>query len=67
MAIVGSRNVDAQGEDFTREVAAWCARGRMAVVSGGARGVDQTAMQSALDAGGHVIGVLVDFSPSTGS
>ena len=60
VAIVGSRNVDAQGEDFTRDVAAWCARGSMAVVSGGARGVDQIAMQSALDAGGHVIGVLAE-------
>ncbi|MEE8585235.1 MAG: DNA-processing protein DprA [Acidobacteriota bacterium] len=60
VAIVGSRNVDAQGKDFTREVAAWCARGRITVVSGGARGVDQTAMQSALDAGGRVIGVLAE-------
>ncbi len=60
LAIVGSRNVDAGGEAFTRDVAAWCARGGMSVVSGGARGVDQTAMSAALEAGGNVVGVLAD-------
>lgn len=60
LAIVGSRNVDAEGETFARDVAAWCARGGMPVVSGGARGVDQIAMESALEAGGVVVGVLAD-------
>ena len=60
LAIVGSRNVDADGEAFARDVAAWCARGGMPVVSGGARGVDQIAMASALEAGGVAIGVLAD-------
>ena len=60
LAIVGSRNVDAEGEVFARDVAAWCARGGMPVVSGGARGVDQIAMSSALEAGGVVVGVLAD-------
>jgi predicted Rossmann fold nucleotide-binding protein DprA/Smf involved in DNA uptake len=60
LAIVGSRNVDAEGDAFAREVAAWCARGGMPVVSGGARGVDQVAMSSALEAGGAVVGVLAD-------
>jgi predicted Rossmann fold nucleotide-binding protein DprA/Smf involved in DNA uptake len=60
LAVVGSRDVDAEGEGFTRDVAAWCAKGGMPVVSGGARGVDQAAMTSALAAGGAVIGVLAD-------
>lgn len=60
LAIVGSRNVNAEGDAFAREVAAWCARGGMPVVSGGARGVDQVAMSSALEAGGAVVGVLAD-------
>lgn len=60
LAIVGSRNVDAEAEVFTREVAEWCARGGMPVVSGGARGVDQIAMKAALDAGGCVVGVLAE-------
>jgi predicted Rossmann fold nucleotide-binding protein DprA/Smf involved in DNA uptake len=60
LAIVGSRNVDAEGESYAREVAAWCAGGGFAVISGGARGVDQVAMAGALEAGGSVVGVLAD-------
>jgi len=60
LAIVGSRNIDAEAEDYTRGAAEWCARGGLPVVSGGARGVDQIAMKSALDAGGCVVGVLVE-------
>ena len=60
LAIVGSRNVDAEAEAFTRAAAAWCARGGLPVLSGGARGVDQTAMKAALDAGGSVVGVLAE-------
>jgi predicted Rossmann fold nucleotide-binding protein DprA/Smf involved in DNA uptake len=60
VAIVGSRSVDADGEAFARDVAARCARDGMPVISGGAKGVDQTAMSSALEAGGNVIGVLSD-------
>lgn len=60
LAIVGSRNVDEFGEHFTTEVAAWCARHNVQVVSGGARGVDQFAMRSAVDSGGRVVGVLAD-------
>ncbi len=60
LAIVGSRNIDAEAEDFTREAAEWCARGGMPVISGGARGVDQIAMKGALDAGGCVVGILAE-------
>lgn len=60
IGIVGSRNVDPQGEVFTRKVAELCARNQMPVVSGAARGVDQISMNTALDAGGLTIGVLAD-------
>ncbi|MCC5848503.1 MAG: DNA-protecting protein DprA [Verrucomicrobia bacterium] len=60
MAIVGSRNIDEEAERFTETAAAWCARGGLPVVSGGARGVDQIAMKGALDAGGCVVGVLAE-------
>ena len=59
-AIVGSRDVDAEGEAFARDVAVRCAREGLPVVSGGARGVDQVAMSAALEAGGIVLGVLAD-------
>jgi predicted Rossmann fold nucleotide-binding protein DprA/Smf involved in DNA uptake len=60
LAVVGSRNVDASGQMFTRQVAERFARERNQIVSGGARGVDQIAMLEALDAGGSVVGVLAD-------
>lgn len=60
LAIVGSRDVDREGEEFTRQVAETCARNRMLVVSGGARGVDQISMRTALEAGGRTIGVLAE-------
>lgn len=60
LAIVGSRNVDKEGENFTRHTAELCAVNGMPVVSGGARGVDQFAMTTALEAGGVTIGILVE-------
>ncbi len=60
LAIVGSRDVDEAGSEFTRRVAEACAREGIAVVSGGARGVDQISMLAALEAGGRVVGVLAD-------
>ena len=60
LGIVGSRNVDEEGEAFTRQVAELCAYNRMPVVSGGARGVDQISMTAALEAGGMTIGILAE-------
>ncbi len=60
LAMVGSRNVDGQGEIFTRKVAKQCVHSNMPVISGGARGVDQISMETTLDNGGASIGVLAD-------
>ena len=60
LAIVGSRNIDRDGEAFTRKAAEQSAENRLQVVSGGARGVDQIAMSAALNAGGIVMGILTD-------
>lgn len=60
IAIVGSRNLDESGEDFTRRLGSLCARQSVVVVSGGARGTDRVSMQAALDAGGHAVGILAD-------
>jgi predicted Rossmann fold nucleotide-binding protein DprA/Smf involved in DNA uptake len=60
LAIVGSRDVDSSGEEFTRNVAAKAAREGVQIISGGARGVDQFAMLATLEAGGMVAGVLAD-------
>ncbi|MBF0379546.1 MAG: DNA-protecting protein DprA [Magnetococcales bacterium] len=60
VAIVGSRNVDTEGEEFTHKIAKLCVNNKMPIVSGGARGVDQIAMTTALDTGGVTIGVLAE-------
>ncbi len=60
LAVVGSRNIDPQGEAFTREVGLHCGHQGIQIVSGGARGVDQIAMLTALESGGTVVGVLAD-------
>jgi|SRR3989338_459298 len=58
LAIVGSRDVSEEALEFTRTVASICARDRLGVISGGAKGVDSAAMQGAGEAGGIAIGVL---------
>jgi DNA processing protein len=60
LAIAGSRNVDDKGAVATSEIGSLAAEYGITIVSGGARGVDQTAMLSTLDAGGQVVGVLAD-------
>lgn len=60
LAIIGSRDATETALDFTRDIAAKCAKEGMGVVSGGARGVDAAAMQGATDAGGYTIGVLAN-------
>ena len=60
VAVVGSRDIDEAGITFTRELGEACARERLTVVSGGARGVDQYAMLAAVEAGGSVLGVMAD-------
>lgn len=60
LAILGSRDVDEDGLNFTRQAARACVCNDLPVVSGGARGVDREAMFTALDEGGNVVGVLPD-------
>jgi Predicted Rossmann fold nucleotide-binding protein involved in DNA uptake len=58
IAIVGSRDPDAAAVEFTERLAGAAARGGTSVVSGGARGIDVTAMRAAAVANGSVVGVL---------
>jgi len=60
LAVVGSRNIDEQGFALTEFVGTACAESKLGVYSGGARGVDKTAMGAALTAGGNAIGLLAD-------
>ncbi|GMQ98807.1 MAG: DNA-processing protein DprA [Acidimicrobiia bacterium] len=60
VGIVGSRNVGEAGAQVAKEIATAAAGLGRSVVSGGARGVDQLAMNSAYQADGGVVGVLAD-------
>lgn len=58
LAIIGSRDASESALSFTRVLAARCANEGLAVVSGGARGVDAASMQGVTEAGGYCVGVL---------
>ena len=60
LGVVGSRDVSETGGEVAQEVAGLAARRGLPLVSGGARGVDQLAMDAALEAGGAVAGILAD-------
>ena len=60
LAVVGSRNVDESLVRYTKDVGQLAAEAEQTVMSGGARGIDQAAMQGALEAGGKVGGGLAD-------
>jgi predicted Rossmann fold nucleotide-binding protein DprA/Smf involved in DNA uptake len=60
VGIVGSRDVNEGAAEIARAAAAEAVRNGFGVVSGGAKGIDRLAMQSALDAGGVAVGVLAD-------
>lgn len=65
LAVVGSRDVDRSGLEFAEMLGRRCARDGLAVVSGAARGIDITAMLSAIDSGGSSVGVLADSLEKT--
>ena len=60
VAVVGSRDASADDLDYSRCVGEGVADAGAAVVSGGARGVDEAAMLGALEAEGTSVGVLAD-------
>ncbi len=60
LAVVGSRHIDAEAEAFARAVGRSAAQSGMQLISGAARGVDETAMHGAFEEGGTVIGVMAD-------
>lgn len=60
LAVIGSRNASDDDLFFTQQVGAKAASEGVAIISGGARGVDETAMLGAMQQGGFVIGIMAD-------
>ncbi|MFZ1872804.1 MAG: DNA-processing protein DprA [Chania sp.] len=60
VAVVGSRNASLSDLSYAEQVGAKAAFEGIAIVSGGARGVDEAAMQGAMHKGGTVVGVMAD-------
>jgi DNA processing protein len=60
LAVVGSRDIDETLVDYTAALGRLASHAGKTIVSGGAKGVDQAAMRSALDSGGKAVGVLAD-------
>lgn len=59
-AIVGSRDLDADGDRFARRLGERCGIEELTVFSGGARGADRTAMLACAEGGGQAAGVLAE-------
>lgn len=60
LAVVGSRKANPQDLHYSRKIGALAASNGVQVISGGAKGVDESAMLEALKFGGRVIGVVAE-------
>ena len=60
LAVVGSRNIGKSDTTYTQKIAQQAALEGLTIVSGGARGVDETSMLAALEADGNALGVLAN-------
>lgn len=58
--VVGSRDADDLDLERSTLIGRNVVQQEYGIVSGGAKGVDETAMIGALDAGGHSVGILTD-------
>lgn len=60
IGFVGSRSIGEEDKVFAISKAELAVSQGFSVVSGGAKGIDQTAMLAALDCGGESVGILAD-------
>lgn len=60
VAVIGSRDLAAENKAFAEEAGWQIAKQGYVLVSGNARGADQTAQSACLEAGGKVISVVAD-------
>lgn len=60
IAVVGSRDVDQAGMEFTRKLVSRAAEERLVVYSGGAKGVDTISETTAIENGSAVVSFIAD-------
>ena len=60
IAVVGSRNVDKAGIDFTKKLVAKATVEKLIIYSGGARGVDSISENTAIENNGGVVSFIAD-------
>ncbi|RLS23611.1 MAG: DNA-processing protein DprA [Planctomycetota bacterium] len=60
LAVVGSRNVNDDLIEYSKEIGRLAARSKITIISGGAKGVDISSMQGSLEEGGNACGFLSD-------
>jgi predicted Rossmann fold nucleotide-binding protein DprA/Smf involved in DNA uptake len=60
LAMVGSRDITEADQKYARQIAEQAAHEGINVVSGGAKGVDEVAMKSALEVEGTALGILAN-------
>ena len=60
IAVVGSRNVQDDDIKYSKELGRHIAQKDFILISGGAKGVDETSMMGALESYGKAVGVLAD-------
>ena len=60
LAVVGSREPDASSQEYTERLGRWAGSSNLQVVSGAARGVDETSMVACINAGGTALGIVAE-------
>jgi predicted Rossmann fold nucleotide-binding protein DprA/Smf involved in DNA uptake len=60
LAVVGSRDASPAALEHARAAGRLAAAADVMIISGGARGIDQTAMAASLEEGGRAAGILAD-------
>jgi len=60
LAVVGSREPDASSQEYTERLGRWAGASNVQIVSGAARGVDETSMVAGINAGGTALGIVAE-------
>lgn len=60
IAVVGSRNVDKDGIEFTKKLVRKASKERLVIYSGGAKGVDTISEETAIQCGSAVVSFVAD-------